>query len=189
MSLCLRASLILDYYNKTYGTNIALKDFYSKDLDIWGVADVATAVARVEAYARTEEYQHTKPFEDSIESIRELGKYHELHLVTGRADFLTAATTNMLTEHFPDLFASLEFTNFFREKARSKADVCMQLNADYLVEDHLHHAKVVAECGTNVLLFGDYPWNQSDEPLPSNIQRVRNWHEIVDVLTKQGDRQ
>jgi 5'(3')-deoxyribonucleotidase len=176
------ASLILDHYNRTYSTSIALKDFYSKDLSVWGVSDVATAIERVEAYTKTEEYQHTKPFEDSIEPIRELSNYHELHLVTGRADFLTVATTNMLTEHFPDLFTSLEFTNFFGQKARSKADVCTQLNVDYLIEDHLHHAKVVAGCGTNVLLFGDYPWNQTDEVLPPNIQRVRDWHEIVSAL-------
>ena len=177
------APLILEYYEKTYGTHIELKDFYSRDLSIWGVPDIATAIERVEAYTRTEECQHTKPFEDAIKSIHELAKYHELHLVTGRPDFLTEATKNMLTQHFPGIFTSLEFTNFFGQKARSKADVCMQLSADYLIEDHLHHASVVAECGTKVLLFGDYPWNQSKQ-LPDNIQRVHDWPEVVRVLTE-----
>ena len=176
-------ALHLDHYNKTYGTHIEPKDFYSNDLSLWDVPDTATAIRRVEDYTKTPEYQHAKPFTESIDAIRELGKYHELHLVTGRPDFLTTATTNMLTQYFPDLFSSLEFTNFFHEKARSKADVCTQLNADYLIEDHLHHAQLVAACGTKVLLFGDYPWNQTDKPLPANITRVPDWSAVTKLLT------
>jgi uncharacterized HAD superfamily protein len=181
------APMILAHYNSTYGTAIALKDFYSNELSVWGVEDGTIARDRVDAYLETEEYQNATPFIEAIDAIHTLGEYHELHLVTGRTDILTTATEKMLTEHFPGLFTSLEFTNFFGEKARSKAEVCLQLGADYLIEDHLHHAKVVAECGTNVLLFGTYPWNQTDEPLPSNIRRVQNWQEVVDVLVNDAD--
>lgn len=177
------AQIILEHYNKNYGTNITLDKFYSKDPEVWNVSDMAIAARRVDDYLMTEEYQHTPPFKESIEAISELAKYHELHLVTGRADFLSESTEKMLAENFPGLFKTLEFTNFYTENPRSKADVCVNLKADYLIEDHLYHANVVAECGTKVLLFGEYPWNQTDEPLPPNIQRVRDWNEVVRKLT------
>jgi 5'(3')-deoxyribonucleotidase len=180
------APMIIEHYNKTYGTTIELKDFYSNDLRVWDTKDNTAAKDRVDLYLESDEYQNTKPFVEAIEAIRKLGEHHELHLVTGRADFLSVATEKMLSEHFPGLFASLEFTNFFGKNPRSKADVCAQLHADYLIEDHLHHAKVVAECGTKVLLFGEYPWNQTDEPLHPNIQRAHDWAEVVRVLVKDN---
>ncbi len=51
----------------------------------------------------------------------------------------------------------------------------------FLIDDHLHHALTVAECDINVLLFGDYPWNQASH-LPDTIRRVRDWHEVAEVL-------
>jgi len=176
------APMIIDHYNKTYGTNVELKDFYSNDLSAWGAESDQSAKDRVDLYLESVEYQNAEPFIEAIEAIRKLGEHHELHLVTGRADFLSAATEEMLSLHFPGLFKSLEFTNFFGQNPRSKGDVCTQLSADYLIEDHLHHAKVVAECGTQVLLFGEYPWNQTDEPLPANVQRVQGWSGVVSTL-------
>jgi uncharacterized HAD superfamily protein len=175
------AELTLRHYNEVYGTKLELKDFYSNDLSAWNVPDEATAIARVESYAMTDEFQHAEPLVDAVEVIRRLSKYHELHIVTGRADFLTRATTSMLAKHFPDIFQSIEFTNFFCEKARPKAEVCRSLHADVLIEDNLHHAATVAECGIAVLLFGDYPWNESEQ-LPANIQRVRGWREVARTL-------
>lgn len=178
------ASLILNHYNKTYGTSIALKDFYSRDLTIWEVSDSQVAVKRVEDYMTGEEYQTASPFLDAIEVIRELSHHHDLHIVTGRADALTTATKHMLTQHFPEMFKSIEFTNFFSQTPHPKADVCKELGVDFLIDDHLHHATTVAACGIDVLLFGNYPWNRSDT-LPANITRVEDWHEVANLLLKK----
>jgi uncharacterized HAD superfamily protein len=176
------APMIIEHYNKTFGTSIELKDFYSNDLRVWDTKNDQSAKDRVDLYLESDEYQNAKPFVEAIDAIHKIGDHHELHLVTGRADFLSLATETMLKQHFPGLFTSLEFTNFFGQNPRSTADVCMQLHADYLIEDHIHHAKVVAECGTKVLLFGKYPWNQTNEPLPSTIQRVNDWPDVVRTL-------
>ncbi len=173
--------LILNHYNETYGTTIALKDYYSTDLAIWQVPDDATAIQRVRDYMFSAEYQHAEPFADAIETLRELSDRYTLHVVTGREDFLEPATRAMLDRYFPDIFQSVEFTNFFGHKSRPKSEVCQALGADILIDDHLHHAQIVAECGIEVLLFGDYPWNQADE-LPASIRRVRDWREVSRVL-------
>jgi uncharacterized HAD superfamily protein len=176
------APLIIEHYNQAYGTELELKDTYSHDLARWDAPDIATAVRRIETYLGTEEYQNIAPFIEAIEVIQDLSRRHTLHVVTGRTDFLAAATTDMLARYFPGVFQSVEFTNFFGENSRPKATVCQELGVDVLIDDHLHHATTVAECGVEVLLFGDYPWNQSNA-LPANVRRVRNWREVASLLS------
>ena len=175
------APAILKYYNEQYGSKLELRDLYSPDLTKWAADDKETAVERVESFLKTPEYQNMKPFQEAIEVIVQLARYHTLHIVTGRADFLAVATEQMLETHFPGIFASIEYTNFFGQTPRSKAGVCQDLGADLLIDDHLHHATVVAECGVEVYLFGEYPWNETDT-LPAGITRVRDWHEVARKL-------
>jgi 5'(3')-deoxyribonucleotidase len=180
--IVMTAPLVLSHYNKTYGTNLQLKDAYSRDLKIWGVKRASDAIARVEEYLKTEEFKNQPPLKEAILTTKRLSKKFEMHIVTGRTEFLSEATEAMLQRYFRGVFRSVEFTGFFGSKARSKADVCKELNADLLIDDHLFHAEVVAKAGIDVLLFGNYPWNQADN-LPANITRVKGWNEIENLLT------
>jgi uncharacterized HAD superfamily protein len=175
------APIIVRSYNEKYGTNVQLKDFYYDDPRSWGSSDTSTVNQRVGDYLMSEEYQATLPFTEAIDALRLLSEQHELHIVTGRTDYLADVTKNMLNKYLPGIFRSVEFTNFFGQNRRSKAEVCQALDADLLIDDHLHHAQVVADCGIDVLLFGDYPWNQAKQ-LPANIRRVSGWHEITELL-------
>ncbi|HEX8763293.1 MAG TPA: hypothetical protein VF733_06090 [Candidatus Saccharimonadales bacterium] len=177
------AELLVRHYNKTYGTNLVLANFYSTDPELWGVDDYAVAIERIHTYLLTEEYQKTKPFQEAIDAISVLGKHHDLHVVTARSDILAHATTDMLTLYFPELFKTIEFTNFFGKAQRGKAQVCQALGADLLIDDNLHHTESVARCGMDALLFGHYPWNQADITLP-NIHRVKNWDEVLERLVR-----
>jgi uncharacterized HAD superfamily protein len=160
---------------------MTLADMYSNDPAVWNAPDDMKAIERVDEYLKTKEYQQAEPFKEAIEAIRILSKHHDLHVVTGRADFLSKATEDMLTQYFPDIFQSVECTNFFTKSSRSKAQVCEELGADLLIDDHIHHAEVVAKCGIDVLLFGTYPWNAGEVSLP-NIKRVASWREVVELL-------
>ena len=175
------APAILAHYNKTYGTSIALAQLYSKDLSLWKTDTHEQAIERVHAYLTTTEYLQLPPFQEAIEVIVGLSKKYTLHVVTARNDLIAEATRQMLAEHFPSMFASIEFTNHFSAAARTKAQVCQDLGADLLIDDHLNHAELAAKCGVDVFLFGDYPWNESDS-LPANITRVSNWQEVARML-------
>ena len=148
---------------------------------MWDVPDSATAIARVEGYLKTDEYRNAPPLQEAMTVAKHLAEHHELHIVTGRTEFLAIATQDMLDRYFPGVFQSIEYTGFFGDKARSKADVCQQIGAGLLIDDHLHHAAEVAARGIDVLLFGEYPWNQADE-LPANIRRIKGWDEVAKVL-------
>jgi uncharacterized HAD superfamily protein len=56
-------------------------------------------------------------------------------------------------------------------------EVCTQLQADLLIDDHLHHATEVAKADIPVLLFGDYDWNRTDS-LPTGITRAADWEGV-----------
>lgn len=176
------APAIIDFYNARYGTQIDMKDFYSTDhTAVWGAPDEQTAIRRVDEFLRSSEFQRLPPFREAIAAIQQLKARHDLHIVTGRSDYLADATHAMLEQYFPATFRSVEFTNFFTDKPRPKSQVCQDLGADLLIDDHLHHAEVVAACGIPVLLFGDYPWNQTDN-LPATITRVSGWSDVTDRL-------
>lgn len=174
------APAVIANYNALYGTNARLSDYYGLDVSVWGTDD-ATAIKRVQEFQMTPEFQQMPPFKEAIDVIAQLADKYELHVVTGRHDFLAQATSAMLQEYFPDIFQSVEFTNYFSDSSTSKATICTAMGAQYLIDDHIHHANVVAETGIDVLLFGDYPWNQT-ETLAPNITRTKDWHEVQKIL-------
>jgi len=176
----------LDHYNRMYGTHVELKDLYSNDLSLWGTPDEATAVRRVDTYVQSSEFFELMPTRATVEALNELAKYYELHIVTGRPSIVEQATLRWIKQVLPGIFQLVIFTNFFvvdenQPRPRSKADVCAELGVNYLIDDHLHHAEVVAATGIPVLLFGNYPWNVADQ-LPKGVRRVSDWVEVRRVL-------
>ncbi len=171
---------LIEYYNRTYSTHLELKDMYA-DSPAWDVKTEEEAILRCEEFLRTDEFQKVAPAKETVASIKRIAEVHELHLVTGRSDFLEAATMAMVELYFPKVFASVEHTGMYGEKPRSKGDVCVQIKADVMIDDHIRHAEQVAERGIHVLLFGDYPWNQR-KTLPKYIRRVKDWAEVERIL-------
>ncbi|HEV2403483.1 MAG TPA: hypothetical protein VGS08_04750 [Candidatus Saccharimonadales bacterium] len=101
--------------------------------------------------------------------------------MTGRRNVLAQPTKHLIDTYFPNTFTSIEYTSFYGRTPRSKADVCREIGAGTLIDDHLHHAELVAGCSVLVLLFGDYPWNQKND-LPLNIRRVKDWAAVAKLL-------
>lgn len=175
------APLIIQDYNKRFGTKLTLGDLYVHDLERWDVPDDSIGIQRVDEFLKTKAFQDVIPLDDAITTLHEISQRHELHVVTGRPDHLEQATRRTMETYFPGMFHSLELTNFLRHNARSKADICRELGADVFIDDHIHHAQAVAKEGIDVLLFGDYPWNQSDA-LPQNVRRALSWRAIHEQL-------
>jgi 5'(3')-deoxyribonucleotidase len=175
------AQCIVDYYNKTYGTKLAFGDIYTKDLQRLNVPDIATAIGRMEVYLESEDCRLLSPSGEAIAVMKRLARRYKLHIVTGRSSRIEAATRDMLQRHLPGILTSVTFTNFFNHKVTHKADVCREIGADLLIDDHLPHVLPAAQAGIDTLLFGSYPWNQTDQ-LPPNTRRVRSWREVAELL-------
>lgn len=179
------AQNIIDDYNRRFGTHLTLDHMYKHaSLETWGTSDDDVAINRVNEFLQTEEYGGLLPYSDAVKVIRELAGQHELHLITGRADFLGPVTRLMLDTHFGGCFASIEHTNYIVHSSssaikRTKGEVCTAIGAHILIDDHIDHGKnALAASVDRVMLFGEFPWNQSDE-LPSGMTRCKDWDAVA----------
>ena len=181
---------VIKNYNQQYHTHLGLSDMYTPaTLDVWGTDSDDVAIERVNDYIRSDTYAQQIPSKDTVGAINQLAKQHELHLVTGRPDFLEMVTKTMLETYFPGCFQSVEHTNFIvastsTAKKRTKGEVCAQIGADVLIDDHIIHGESVMEAGLQeVIVFGDYPWNQREQ-LPAGMVRCADWQATVREIEK-----
>jgi 5'(3')-deoxyribonucleotidase len=167
---------LLDHYNRLHGTTI------TGYTEIWkAVSTEATRAAR-DTYIDSDEYLASQPTQDAVRVLTKLNETSELHIVTGRPSFMQDVTLAWLERHLPDIFRTVIFTDFFKATgARSKADICAEIGADYLIDDHIHHCQAVAETGVHALLFGNYLWNKDFEATDM-IQRVSGWADVEQVF-------
>lgn len=164
------AEPLIEAYNMQYGTKITLDAMYSDDPATWEAGSNSEAVLRVSRLLRqgaTANIAPTKKMIDALNRLVSLGD--ELHVVTGRQDYLKDSTLATIDQHLPRVFSSIEFTNFYVEEGcdlvtRSKGDVCRALNADVHVDDHIVHNSSVLDSGVQeVILWGNYPWNHEQK--------------------------
>jgi 5'(3')-deoxyribonucleotidase len=179
----------VDYYNQKYGTNLQPADFYgSVTKDTWGTDDDDVAVGRVNEYTQSE-FAQLASYPEAVLAVKTLALKHELHLVSGRSGSLESVTKKMVAEYFPGCFKSIEHTNYMVlstsiHKRRTKGEVCLQLGADLLIDDHIAHGENVIKDGVKrVILFGDYPWNQH-EVLLNGIIHCVDWDSTVREIDK-----
>lgn len=185
------AEAIVKDYNSRYATNVELRHMYQPaSIDTWGTDSDDEAIKRVNGFLRSEAHAQIKPLPEAVEAIRALSKVHELHLITGRASFLEAVTAQMIDTYFRGCFSSVEHTNYIitsDDKAavrRTKGEVCRNIGADILIDDHIHHGVSVLEAGLEeVIIFGDYPWSQG-QALVDGMVRCGSWEETLVEIEK-----
>jgi 5'(3')-deoxyribonucleotidase len=185
---------LVDYYNKTYGTALELRHIYNgAELKAWGTDRQEVAVSRIQDFSLTDEHAAIQPDAKSIVAVKELARHHELHLVTGRAAFLEPVTRRMLDEYFPDCFQTVEHTSYLDPSTdvalqRTKGGVCRAIGADILIDDHVKHGETAIGIVGEVIVFGEYPWNQR-EVLPEGMVRCADWEAVVAEVEEYAARQ
>lgn len=179
---------LINYYNKLHGTNVQPSDFYSKDYDTAWKASPEIVARDLFAYLNTDEYANLPPMPGAVEVLTELAKNFTLYIVTGRPDETESATNAWVSRYLPGIFERVVFTNFFKSNdskgaLRTKADVCRELGANWLVDDHLHHIENVSKQGVTGLLFGDLPWEQLHSER-ENVVKIKDWKQLAEYFAQ-----
>lgn len=158
---------LLDYYNELYGTAVPYEGFYSDDL--WGAPSLEEASRRVDDLIKSGAMADAVPQQSTIDSVQRIASMgHEMHVVTGRQSYQETETIALLDRYYPDIFRSIEHTNMYAsgenaQLRRSKGEVCRNLGAHMLVDDHIVHGYDVIAAGVeDFVVYGDYPWNRFD---------------------------
>lgn len=170
------------FSNERWQTNLTVEDFDEDFRTLWGV-DHTEVERRMVEFADSgivADYPH---FEDAVPVVHKLSQSYDLVIVTSRRSALMQHTAVWLEQYFGHVFKDVRHAGFYDNLhdegswRKTKADICREIGADYLVDDQLKHCIAAAEAGIESLLFGNYSWNKA-ESLPKGIRRVSDWAEV-----------
>lgn len=172
---------IVNHSNLLWNTNLQAADYTEDWSAMWGTTFEETDARARMIHTREimGEYSYLK---DSQEILGKLAKDHTLVVVTARRTSASDITKEWLEKHYPGVFSEIHLAGLWdtideTSHTLTKAELCVRLKLDYLIDDQLKHCLSTAERGIPAIIFGDYHWNKLDE-LPSNVIRCRNWQEI-----------
>ncbi len=177
-----------DFYNKKFGTSFRIEEYKHHDLEkTWG-GTREDAVKIVEEFFQSPSFLNIGSIPGSQEAIHNLSVKHFLFSVTARPKSIEPKTLTFLQSNFRGKIKKVFHTGQYVNSAGSinKFDICISEKAELLVEDCLETAidcanrglKTFLLDGTNNQLSGNY----SEDELPANLVRVKDWSEIVERL-------
>lgn len=169
------------WHNQEYGTELSLDDFTSYEFhEVLGTS-IPETVHRVHSFLSVEHGHATvSPLEKSQEAIAALGERYRLAAVTARHPQFENPTLQYILQYYGDQIVDLTLVGHKEtmDVVRTKAEVCSELGAVALIDDSVQHVTGCAEVGIEGLLFGNYPWNQTDE-LPASVVRYNDWDGVL----------
>ncbi len=168
----------LNLYNQRYKRNVRFEEITSYYL--W----VPLEISRYEAFNLASDYFHSKEFDniDIVEGAREglekISRGNNLFFITSRPIYTKVKTEKFFTRNFPNINGEIYYSgDIFFIQGKRKAELCSELEIDYLIEDSEKYALECAGKGTSVFLL-DKPWNQ--KAINNGIiKRVKSWEEII----------
>jgi phosphoglycolate phosphatase-like HAD superfamily hydrolase len=179
------------FANQKYGYNHSPEDYKVQVKGpywaywgyVWGVSNEEHD-RRVESYFRSGGLFKQEPVPGAIEALKKLKRNYKLVVVTSRRDGHVEDTHKWLDKHFKSVFEDVRFAKFWESgKRESKADICRELGAAYLIDDYSEHCNIAAEAGIEALLFGDFGWNKGVKLHPE-VTKVADWQEVLEYFSR-----
>lgn len=172
----------LGHHNPKYGTTHEMQHFLSYDFEHTLGIPVDETVRRVYEYLATD-HQHVNAVEGSQAAISRLAEQYDFIVITARDQQFEQATMNWLNDRYGQVFKHIVCIGYgpIQEKPKIKAEICAELGSIALIDDSIDHVSRCADNGIDGLLFGDYPWNQSNE-LPNGVVRCEDWTRVVEYF-------
>lgn len=171
------------FANKQYGHTHTAEDYLVPG-EYWSYWEAVQGVDKEEGYRRYQEYLDSgakaelQVMEGALSVLQRLKKRYRLIIVTSREAHLVDITKEWLTKHFPEVFDDVAFVAVWTGTVKgSKATVCKEIGAEYLIDDNIGHLELAAAAGIKGILFGDYGWSKN-KTLPPDCVRLRNWSEV-----------
>lgn len=175
------------FHNQKYGTQHTAEDYlipgqYGAFWEHLWQTDAKETLRRYEEFIEHKLKHNLPPLPGAISVLKELKKDYQLVVVTSRDARGQDITQEALADHYPDIFSAVHFVYRWggNEKA-TKANICKDIGADYLIDDSYEHCKLAAEAGVVSLLFGTYGWNRMQKLLPG-MTRVKDWSEVLEYF-------
>ncbi|CAN5610997.1 hypothetical protein BH23PAT1_BH23PAT1_3910 [soil metagenome] len=179
--LAAHAEAFIDFSNKKYGTSLTLEDYHDHWSYVWKV-EYSEIERRAKEFHVPKSVMQYKLIQEADKAIHRLSGNYDLVIVSARGQDLLQTTREWIDNYFAGLFVDTHFVPIWEpNNTVTKADICKQIGAAYLIDDVPGHCNIAAEEGITALLFGDYAWNRH-EKIADKVVRVKNWQEVVEYF-------
>lgn len=121
--------------------------------------------------------------EEDVAILERLKQNYQLEIVTSRSAEFVDITHQMLGKYARGIFTDVHFVDLWStpDRKATKALICREIGAGYLVDDSPVHCNLAAEAGVKALLFGDWGWSRG-KILHPDIERVANMQEVAEYF-------
>lgn len=172
--------------NATWGTNLTVDDYDEDWAKMWGVSRVEGRQRALDIYKAGVVLSFDR-FKEADYVLKQLSKHYKLVITTSRVEHTRDDTLAWLDEHFRGVFEEIHLAGFYESfkleaLTMTKAELCKQIGADFLIDDHPKHCFAAAEAGIESILFGDYSWNREIKKLPKHVTRCKDWSAVLEYF-------
>lgn len=171
------------YMNEHYGFSHTAADylvpgpFNNYWENIWDLDPEQTS-AMYEQFVESETKKNLEPIKDALVVLGGLKMHYDLVIVTSRDHRAVDFTLESLGTHYPDVFSDVHFVPLWGNGEKvTKARICNEIGATYLIDDSFEHCKLAADAGVNAIVFGEYGWNRT-QPLAPGMTRCPDWQAV-----------
>jgi uncharacterized HAD superfamily protein len=182
--LAANATGFAEYSNRKWGTNLTPDDYTEHWAELWKV-DFEEVERRRQQIVRDRLFTKHRFFSEAKPVLEALSQDFNLIIISSRGKSIQADTIEWLKKEYGDIFSGIHFAGIWDQDLHvlerlklTKAEICRQLGADYLIDDQPKHCLAAAEAGITALLFGDYAWAR-DVPEQTNLIKVKTWPEVL----------
>jgi hypothetical protein len=177
---------LLEFHNRVYQTKLTREHASMYDLSGTLKCSREEVSRRMDEFYKSHEFFTLPAVDGAKEVIGRVKKKYELAIVTSRPSSLHEPTVAWLNTNFPHTFSGPYFsTNDLSGSAgeRTKAEICKNIGAMAIVEDHPEYARQCSENGIHVLLFSR-PWNKEDDFPAGKVTRVDSWGAVEEEILR-----
>jgi uncharacterized HAD superfamily protein len=174
------------FSNERWSMNLTPEDYNEEWAVVWGVSLDEALQRSLEFHASGVIGQY-ETVDAALPVLERLKKDYDLVVVTSRRSVLKPETDAWIGRHFPGIFKELHYAGIWDNLTndsvgyalkRTKAELCRELGAEYLIDDQLKHCVGAAEAGIRSLLFATRP----PDGLPHGITPVENWNAVAEYF-------
>jgi len=152
--------------------------YYEKIFEEHGIED--TGLVQDFHTAIVDDTVIINPIEDAISSIGKLTKKYKIIFITARETAMEKTTRKWFNTHFGSSDIELYFSNNrIDAEYKKKGELCVELGASILIDDHPGHCQSAIDSGVEAILFGDYGWHTE---VPEGAIRCKDWESVLKYL-------
>lgn len=163
-----------------------INDYYLENVEKIKEHNVSFAAAKQLFDHAILDHAAVNPVAGMQDIVRDLKRqWHELYVVTARADDLQEATVQWIQQHYPNMFSDIIMANHYNENKRCKWDICTYIWSQLMIEDTIHNAEKVSAQNVPVIM-PEKPWNALYVPSSTIIHKASDPGQIEQILIEKG---